>query len=107
VLGAGVAATVGGRGVIVASALLAVATVVAAGGFAVARDPSRRVNIGILIPIVAALPLFGIFYAIGMFIFSHLGQAIGAGLLFACAAGVAAVTGATSIRRRKAAHHHS
>ncbi|HYJ10059.1 MAG TPA: hypothetical protein VEX18_13645 [Polyangiaceae bacterium] len=73
------------RGVAIASLLLTAAAIIAAGGLAAARDPSRRVNIGLWLPIAAALPLFGVFYAIGLFIFEHLGQTYAGVLLIAVA----------------------
>jgi hypothetical protein len=94
VLIAGIVALVLPRaGIEIASVLLTAAAIVAAAGLAAARDPDRRLNIGIWIPIVAALPLFGIFYAIGLFIFKHLGQSYAGALLI----GIAAVVGVTSL----------
>jgi hypothetical protein len=89
VLAAGLIALLSSRGVIIASVLLTAAAIIAAGGLAAARDPSRRVNIGIWLPIAAALPLFGVFYAIGLFIFEHLGQTYAGALLIAVAVIVA------------------
>jgi hypothetical protein len=98
VVTAGVLAIVLRRaGIEIASVLLTLAAIVVAAGLAAARDPDRRLNIGIWIPIVAALPLFGIFYAIGLFIFRHLGQTYAGALLIVVAVvlGVASLAAAT------------
>jgi hypothetical protein len=96
----GVALVSAGSGVEIASVLLTVAAIVAAAGLAAARDPERRVNIGIWIPIVAALPLFGIFYAIGLFLFRHLGQTFAGALLIAVAAILGVMSLFATVHRR-------
>ena len=80
---AGVVALLSEAGVVIASVLLTLGAMVAALGLGTARDRARRVDIGLLVPIVAALPLFGVFYAMGRLIFARLGQGVGGGLLLA------------------------
>jgi hypothetical protein len=54
-----------------------------------------------LAPVAAALPTFGIFYAIGLFIFEHLGQAAGGGLLIAIGGLLAVVSGVALVRGQR------
>jgi hypothetical protein len=98
VLVAGVSALLSDWGVVVASVLLTLAAMVLAWGFGTARDRARRLDIGLLVPIVAALPLFGIFYAIGRLILAKLGQGMGGGLLIAI--GALVTVGATVLALR-------
>lgn len=101
VLAAGVIALLSSYGVQIASILLTAAAIVAAAGLAAARDPSRRLNLGIWIPIAAALPLFGVFYAVGLFLFEHLGQTTASVLLIVVAAVIAAATLLAAVQRPK------
>jgi hypothetical protein len=104
VMVAGVVALLSKAGVVAASVLLTLAAMVVALGFGTARDRARRVDIGLIVPIVAALPLFGIFYAIGRLIFARLGQGVGGGLLIAIGAVLAIASTVLALRRRRPAH---
>jgi MFS family permease len=101
VMVAGVVALLSDVGVVVASALITLAAMVVALGFGAARDRARRFDIGLLVPIVAALPLFGIFYAIGRLIFARFGQGIGGGLLLAIGVVLAVASTVLALRDRK------
>ena len=90
-------------GVVVASALLTLTVVLAALAFGTAQDRAGRVDIALLAPVVAALPLFGVFYALGRLIFAQLGQGYGGGLLIAIGALLALGSAVLALRRRKLA----
>jgi hypothetical protein len=100
---AGVLALASGHGVVIASVLLTLAAMVAAVGFGSARDRARRFDIGLLVPIAAALPLFGIFYALGRLIFAELGQGYGGGLLIAIGGLLGIASAILALRSRKPA----
>jgi hypothetical protein len=103
VMTAGVIALLSEAGVVIASVLLTLAAMVAALGFGAARDRAQRLDIGLLVPIVAALPLFGVFYAIGRLIFARLGQGVGGGLLIAIGGILAIASTLFALRARRPA----
>ena len=74
----------------VASALLVAAIVVALIGYAYADN--RGLGWGALALIAATLPLFGVLYALGAVIMSHLGAAVAGGALIALSIATASLT---------------
>lgn len=101
VMVAGVVALLSHAGVVAASAVITLAAMVVALGFGAARDRGRRFDFGLLVPIVAALPLFGVFYAIGRLIFARFGQEVGGGLLLAIGGILAIASTVFALRDRK------
>ena len=88
--GAGIIAFTGQDALKVSSALLVVAAVVALVGYAYADN--RSLGWGALALVAATLPLFGVLYAIGMVIMTHLGATVAGGSLIALAIAVGAGT---------------
>ena len=88
--GAGIIAFTGQEALKLSSALLVIAVIVALVGYAYADN--RRLGWGALVLVAATLPLFGVLYAIGMMIITHLGATIAGGSLIALAIAVAAAT---------------
>ena len=87
---AGIVAFTGQDALKVASILLVAAVVVALVGYAYADN--RKLGWGALALVAATLPLFGVLYALGAVIMSHLGATIAGGALIALAIAVAAAT---------------
>lgn len=88
--GAGIIAFTGPEAVKVSSALLVLAVIVALVGYAYADN--RRLGWGALALIAAVLPMFGVLYAIGLVIMSHLGSMVAGGALIALSIACAATT---------------
>jgi len=88
--GAGVLAFTGQSSLKSASALLVLATVVALVGYAYADN--RGLGWGAVALVAASLPLFGVLYAAGAVIMSHLGSAVAGGCLIALSIAVASLT---------------
>lgn len=100
---AGLMALVGAWSPALPSVLLTVAAILFAVGFGTARTRPRRFDIGLLLPIAAALPLFGLFYAMGVFILERFGQALGGWLLIGLGVALAAACGVWVSRTPRAA----
>ncbi len=88
--GAGITALTGEASLKIASALLVVAIVVALVGYAYADN--RGLGWGALALIAATLPLFGVLYAVGEVIMTHLGAGVAGGALIALSIAVASLT---------------
>lgn len=100
---AGLLALVGRWSPSLPSILLTVAAIILVAGFGAARTRPRRFDIGLLLPIAAALPLFGLFYALGIFILDRFGQAVGGWLLIGLGAVLAATSTALALRHPRPA----
>ena len=98
--GAGIIALTGEGSLKLASALLVVAIVIALVGYAYADN--RGLGWGALALIAATLPLFGVLYAVGAVIMSHLGVAIAGGALIALS--IAGVSLTIGVLTRAARH---
>jgi hypothetical protein len=88
--GAGVIAFTGQSSLKVASALLVLAVVVALVGYAYADN--RGLGWGAFALVAATLPLFGVLYAVGAVIMSHLGPVVAGGSLIALSIAGASLT---------------
>jgi hypothetical protein len=88
--GAGVLAFTGQGSLKFASGLLVLAVVVALVGYAYADN--RGLGWGAFALVAATLPLFGVLYAIGAVIMSHLGPMIAGGSLIALSVATASLT---------------
>ena len=88
--GAGVIAFTGAGSLKVSSALLVGAIVIALVGYAYADN--RGLGWGALALIAATLPLFGVLYAIGAVIMTHLGVAVAGGALIELSIAAASLT---------------
>jgi hypothetical protein len=89
---AGIIAFTGPGALKYASALLVLAVVVALVGYAYADN--RGLGWGAFALVAATLPLFGMLYATGAVIMTHLGPAVAGGSLIALAIAVASFTAA-------------
>jgi hypothetical protein len=87
---AGVIAFTGPGSLKLASALLVLAVVVALIGYAYADN--RGLGWGAVALVAATLPLFGLLYAVGAVIMTHLGAAVAGGSLIALSIAVASLT---------------
>jgi hypothetical protein len=87
---AGVIALTGRGSLKLASALLVLALVVALVGYAYADN--RGLGWGAIALVAATLPLFGVLYAVGAMIMTHLGAAVAGGALIALATGIVSLT---------------
>jgi len=106
VLMAAVAASVPDPGLVVASVLLAVATIMGGGGVVAARNHRPRHPRAVWMLLVAAVPLFAAFYVLGTFARERIGQAATAGVLFALAVILAGASAALSLRSGSPVRHH-
>jgi len=100
-LAAGLFASLSSSGIAIASALLTVAGVVASAGVAAFRGHPWDMSVWALL--AAALPMFGIFYAIGLLLLRWVGQAIAGDLLIAIAAVLPVVTGFIALQSHRRA----
>ena len=87
---AGIMAFTGEGMLKVSSGLLVLAIVVALVGYAYADN--RRLGWGALVLVAATLPLFGVAYALGAFIMTHLGAAVAGGALIGLSIAMASLT---------------
>jgi hypothetical protein len=87
---AGVIAFTGPSSLKLASAALVLAVIVALVGYAYADN--RGLGWGAFAIVAATLPLFGVLYAAGAVIMSHLGSAVAGGILVALSIAVASLT---------------
>ena len=94
--GAGILAFTGEGSLKVASALLVLAIVVALVGYAYADN--RGLGWGALALVAATLPLFGVLYALGAMIMTHLGVLVAGGALIALSIVSAGLTIAAHVR---------
>ncbi len=88
--GAGILAFTGEGSLKLSSALLVAAIVIALIGYAYADN--RGLGWGAIALIAATLPLFGVLYALGAVIMTHLGAAVAGGALIALSIAVASLT---------------
>jgi hypothetical protein len=98
---AGAAALTGATGVLVASVLLTFTVIVVAGGLAYAHD--RRLGMGVWLLIAATLPIFGLLYAIGVWILKYLGSGVAGGLLLGLAGALGIATAYDGLRAKRPA----
>jgi hypothetical protein len=87
---AGVIAFTGQSSLKLASALLVLAVIVALVGYAYADN--RGLGWGAFALVAATLPLFGVLYAAGAVIMSHLGTVVAGGILIVLSIAVASLT---------------
>jgi hypothetical protein len=87
---AGVIAFTGQGSLKLANALLVLAVVAALVGYAYADN--RGLGWGAIALVAATLPLFGVLYAVGALVMSHLGTAVAGGALIALAIAIASLT---------------